>query len=208
MPSTSDTNPDPDTGSDLSPERTGVYPGSFNPPTTAHLAIADAARQAHELDSIHLTVSLSALAKQHVMHPRFEHRIEVLTEAVAEISWLEVRTTEQQLLVDIGSGYDLLIVGADKWWQIQDPVWYDDDPAARDEALARLPTVAVAPRDDLATPDHLTLDVDLDLIANISSTDARAGNLDLMLPAARRFAEQTGAWIEPPRYELWVDQAH
>ncbi len=184
--------------------RRGVYPGSFNPLTTAHLAIAEAACEAHQLDRVHLTVSTSALAKEHVMHPRFEHRIEVLHDAVIDIEWLEIQTTEMQLLVDIGSGYDVLIVGADKWWQIQDPVWYDNDPAARDEALAKLPTVAVAPRGDLATPEHLTLDVDLELIANISSTEARSGNLDLMVPAARRFAEQTGAWIDPARYDRWL----
>ena len=186
-------------------QRCGVYPGSFNPPTTAHLAIADAARRAHELDRIDLTVSMSALAKEDVMHPRFEHRIEVLTEAVADVAWLEVRTTELQLLVDISSGYDLLIVGADKWWQIQDPVWYNGDAKARDEALNRLPTVAVAARDGLETPDHLTLDVSSELTANISSTHARAGNLDLMMPAARDFAERTGAWIDPARYDRWVD---
>ena len=44
----------------------GVYPGSFNPPTTAHLAIAEAARTHHRLDRVVLSVSRSALAKEDV----------------------------------------------------------------------------------------------------------------------------------------------
>jgi hypothetical protein len=182
----------------------GVYPGSFNPPTTAHLAIAEAARTTHGLDRMVLSVSRSALAKEHVDHPRFEHRISVLEESVASIDWLSVRVTDRQLLADIAEGFDLLVVGADKWWQIQDPSWYDDDPVARDEAIARLPRVAVVPRDGLELPAHLTLDVAPHLTEGVSSTRARAGELELMTPAARRFAERTGAWLDPDRYDHWV----
>lgn len=182
----------------------GVYPGSFNPPTTAHLAIAEAARTTHDLDRMVLSVSRAALAKEHVDHPRFEHRISVLEESVASIDWLSVRVTERQLLADIAEGFDLLVVGADKWWQIQDPTWYGDDPAARDRAIARLPTVAVVPRDGLDLPDDLVLDVAPGLVEGVSSTRARSGDLDLMTPAARRFAERSGAWIDPDRYERWL----
>lgn len=184
--------------------RSGVYPGSFNPLTTAHVAIAEAARAAYALERVELAVSTAALAKLDVMHPRFEHRISVLQEAVADIAWLEVTVTDQQLLAEIAAGYDVLIVGADKWWQIQDPVWYDDDLAARDAAIASLPTVAIAPRDDLTTPAERTLAVDRELIASISSTQARAGNLDVMVPAAQAFAKRTGAWIDVERYDRWV----
>ena len=55
--------------------RVGVYPGSFNPPTTAHLAIADAARAQRGLSRIDLVISRVALAKEGVEHPRFEHLI-------------------------------------------------------------------------------------------------------------------------------------
>lgn len=156
------------------------------------------------MDRIDLTVSVSALAKEHVDHPRFEHRIGVLQDAVDSVAWLGMRTTELQLLADIASGYQVLIVGADKWLQIQDPIWYDGDPHARDLALATLPTVAIAPRDGMATPDALTLAVDAALTAGISSTIARGGNLDVMVPAARAFAELTGAWIDPDRYDRWL----
>ncbi len=185
--------------------RVGVYPGSFNPLTTAHLAIVAAARRAHRLDRIDLVVSRSALAKQHVDHPRFHHRIEVLQTAVVEVPWLGVQVTEQQLLADIADGYHLLIVGADKWWQIHDPVWYDGDHRARDSAIAALPPVAIAPRDGLATPAERTLDVEIELIGHVSSTAARGGRKELMVPAARDFAERTGAWVDPGRYERWVE---
>jgi nicotinic acid mononucleotide adenylyltransferase len=187
--------------------RVGVYPGSFNPPTVAHLAIAEAARERHNLDRIDLCVSTAALAKEHVVHPLFDHRLEVLEAAVADLHWLTIRATELQLLADIADGYEVLIMGADKWVQIQDPVWYGDDPAARDRALASLPTVAVAPRDGLHTPPDLTLDVIPDLIAKVSSTIARAGETRLMLSAAQDFAQRTGAWIEPERYAAWIESS-
>lgn len=185
--------------------RLGVYPGSFNPPTVAHLAIAEAARERHNLDRVDLCVSTSALAKEHVSHPLFDHRIEVLEAAVSGLDWLSIKTTDLQLVADIADGYQVLIMGADKWVQIQDPAWYGDDPKARDEVLATLPTVAVAPRDGLDTPAELVLDVIPDLIAKVSSTIARAGETRLMLSAAQEFAELTGAWIEPERYEQWLE---
>ncbi len=179
----------------------GVYPGSFNPPTTAHLAIAEAARNRHDLDRVVLSVSRSALAKQHVDHPRFDDRIAVLEASVAEHDWLSVRVTELQLLADIAEGFDVLVVGADKWWQIQDPAWYGGDEAARDAAMGRLPTLAVVPREDLEVPVEVRLDVPADRIDGVSSTRARAGELELMTEAARAFARRTGAWIDRQRYE-------
>lgn len=188
----------------------GVYPGSFNPPTTAHLAIAGAARDAHALEAVVLSVSRSALAKEGVDHPRFDHRIEVLEASVAHLDWLSIRVTDHQLLAHVARGFDLLVVGADKWWQIQDPVWYDGDPAARDAAMAQLPRVAVVPRPDtdLPRPDlppELILPVPIELTGGVSSTRARAGAVELMTEAARRFAQRTGAWLDPERYERWLD---
>ena len=39
----------------------------------------------------------------------------------------------------------MIIVGGDKWAQVLDPVWYGDIES-RDDALRRLPLVALAPR--------------------------------------------------------------
>jgi hypothetical protein len=182
----------------------GVYPGSFNPPTTAHLAIAASVRQAFNLDRLVLSVSQAALAKEAVTHPRFDHRIEILERSATHHPWLSIQVTHHQLLADIAEGFDLLVVGADKWWQIQDLQWYDHDPAARDRAMARLPEVAVIPRDGLATPAERTLTLEPSLIEGISSTRARSGQLGLMTEAARDFALETGAWIDTERYDRWA----
>jgi nicotinic acid mononucleotide adenylyltransferase len=181
-------------------ERTGVYPGSFNPPTVAHLAIADAARRQRALDRVFLVISRRALAKEHTEHPRFEHRVEVVTASVAHLDWLDVIVTEQQLLVDIADGHDVLVMGADKWAQINDPAWYRNSIRQRDRAMARLPELAIAPRPPIGVPPEHLLEIPGDY-HEVSSTLARLGALDLMTPAARTFAERTGAWIDPDRYE-------
>lgn len=184
--------------------RRAVYPGSFNPPTTAHLAIAEAVTEQRAIDAVVLTVSHRALAKEHVEHPRFEHRMAVLHAVAATVGWLEVAVTEHQLLADIAEDFDLLVMGADKWHQINDPVWYDDDLFRRDAAIARLPELAIAPRPPLEVPTRFELDVHDDH-ATTSSTHARAGALELMLPEASAFARESGAWIDPERYERWLD---
>ncbi len=184
----------------MSTNRTGVYPGSFNPPTVAHLAIAEAAREQRDLDRVFLVLSQRALAKEHVEHPRFEHRLAIITESIAHLDWLEVIATEQQLLVDIAEGHDVLILGADKWEQINDPVWYSGSTRERDDAIARLPELAIAPRPPVAVPDQHLLAVDEDF-HDVSSTRAREGDTDLMTEAARAFALETGAWVDVSRYD-------
>ncbi len=47
----------------------GVYPGSFDPPTVAHLAIAEAARDQAGLDRVVLAVSRAALGKEQRRQP-------------------------------------------------------------------------------------------------------------------------------------------
>ena len=41
----------------------------------------------------------------------------------AEFEWLFVLTTEKQLIVDIAQGYDIVIMGADKWHQVNDAAY-------------------------------------------------------------------------------------
>lgn len=183
--------------------RRAVYPGSFNPPTSAHLAIADAVRRQRDIATVTLTISTRALAKESVERPLLRHRLAVVRAAAAQFDWLEVALTEAQLLADIAEGFDVIVMGADKWHQINDPFWYDDDPTARDAAISRLPEVAVAPRPPLRTPTELRLELD-DHHADVSSTLARSGALHLMAQAAQHFALETGAWIEPERYERWL----
>jgi hypothetical protein len=96
-----------------------------------------------------------------------------------------VITTRHSLVADIAEGYEVIILGADKWHQVLDPVWYADSNA-RNEALQRLPLVALAARppwtmpgeDPAADPpagvDVVVLDTDPSHHP-VSATDVRAG---------------------------------
>jgi len=179
--------------------RIGVYPGSFDPPTLAHLEIALAARDAHSLRRVDLAVSAVALGKESVMVPRFEERIQVIRASIEGIDGLGLIITDAQLIADIAEGYQVVVMGADKWAQVNDPQWYGDDAAARDAALARLPRLAVAARSPHVIPDEYRLPVGDDLLP-VSSTAAREGRTEWMTEAARSFDTATGAWTEPHRY--------
>ena len=184
-------------------ERVGVFPGSFNPPTVAHLAIAAAAREQRSLDRVVFALSRSPINKEHVDRPLFEHRVEVLRAEAARHRWLDVDITDARLRADIACDYDVLVMGADKWAQVNDPAYYGDDPAARDAALAALPALAIAPRPPFTVPPEHSLIVDAAHVV-VSSSEARAGSTEWMAPAARAFDRRTGAWSDPARYEQWL----
>jgi nicotinic acid mononucleotide adenylyltransferase len=131
--------------------RTGVYPGTFDPATVAHLHVALAAREQCRLDRVDLTISQVTLGKDDGTLTSIERRVDALVALGAERPWLGVRTTVASLLVDIAEGYDVLVVGADKWHQLIEPGWYGTT-GERDRALARLPVVAVAPRPPWTLP--------------------------------------------------------
>ena len=162
--------------------RRGVFPGSFNPLTIAHLEIARQARTQHRLDEVHLVVSTVALDKPAPPGPSFEERMLLLEADAAAFDWLFVSTSERQLIVDIAEGYDIVIMGADKWHQVNDESYYSST-AERDAALLRLPQVAVAPREGSTTPDALVMHTPTEL-HGVSSTHARLGRRDLMAPHA------------------------
>lgn len=158
--------------------RVGAYPGSFNPLTVAHVAIADSARRHHGLDRIDLVISTVALAKEHRPDVApVDERVATIEAVAATRPWLAVVVTEAQLLADIAEGYDVVVMGADKWAQLHDVGFYDGDPAARDAALARLPTPAVAPRPPHPVPGRHRLAVPA-WLAEVSATAVRAGRHD------------------------------
>jgi hypothetical protein len=160
---------------------TGCFPGTFDPPTVAHLAIAEAARSRCALDRVDLVLSRDPLGKPGAGHT-LGRRLAVLERVAATRPWLGVAVTDQRHLADIAAGYDVLILGADKWAQVLDVAFYDSE-AHRDEAIARLPRLAVAPRGDGPVPTGcVVLDVGMH---QVSSTEARAGRLDIVLPEAR-----------------------
>lgn len=189
--------------SSASTMRRGVFPGSFNPPTAAHVAISEAACEQHALDVLVWSVSRVALAKEDVQRPRLDDRIAVLAEVAARLDWLEIAVTDVQLLSEIAAGFDVIVMGADKWQQIHDPVFYGNDPARRDASIAALPTVAIAARPPHDCPADLVLDLP-DWVGTVSSTLARTTDPALMAPEAARFNRETGAWTDPARYERWL----
>jgi len=178
-----------------------VYPGSFNPPTIGHLAIAQAAARQRGLERVDLAVSQVALGKEPAVVPSFEDRIAVLESSVADIDKVEVVVTEHQLLVDIAQGYHVVVMGADKWAQVQDPAFYGNSVEARDRAVECLLELelAVAPRPPFAVPSGAELDIAPELV-EVSSSGARQGRLEWMTPAARAFDDATGAWSDPDLY--------
>ncbi len=182
-------------------ERVGVYPGSFDPPTIAHLAMAVLARRACSLDRVDVVLSRHALGKQAVDDHDFDLRLRILEASLAHASWLRAVVTEHRLIADIAEGYDVVIVGGDKWEQVCDPVFYGSDVAARDHALARLPHVAASSRpgatsfEDLpAPPAGLTRLALPPRLADVSSTLARSGRPEWMTPAARKTAVELSLW--------------
>ena len=178
--------------------RRGVYPGTFNPPTVAHLAVAVAARAQRGLHTVDLVLSRRPINKEHVEVPSFADRVAVLEAVSRRIGWLQVKITEATLIVDIAEGYDVVIMGADKWEQVKDPRYYADD-VARDDAVRRLPEVALAPRPPVNIPIGMALHLP-DHFGEVSSSAVRAGHAHWMLPEAAEFDRLTGAWSDTERY--------
>lgn len=161
--------------------RTGVFPGSFDPLTIAHLAMAEAAVAALALDRLDLALSRVALAKEQGHHSTLDQRVAAIEQAAATRPWLGAVVTDHQLIVDIARGYDACLVGADKWHQLHDPAFYGGSAVARDAAMARLPPLAVALRAGVEAPPDDAGIVVIELephLAEVSSTAVRAGRVE------------------------------
>jgi nicotinic acid mononucleotide adenylyltransferase len=157
--------------------KTAVYPGSFDPLTVAHVAVARAAVEQRGVARVDLAVSRTTLGKAHLDESSLERRTRQLQESIGGHEWLGLVVVSTSLVVDIAQGYDLVVMGADKWAQVNDPHWYGDDPDARDAALRRLPEVAVAPRAGHDVPAELALELPAEL-AHVSATEVRNGRSD------------------------------
>jgi hypothetical protein len=175
-------------------QRRGVFPGSFDPPTIAHLAIGEAALRTHQLDVVVFSLSTSPLGKDAGSQSPLDNRVAVLELEASRREWLSVEVTDDQLLADIAGGFDLLVLGADKWQQIQDPAFYGNNNDARDAALARLPTLAIAPRPPHEAPPELLLQIDPNL-GLVSSTGVRQGRSEHMAPAGHEHAAAKRFWL-------------
>lgn len=167
----------------------GVYPGTFDPPTVAHVAIAEAALQQGGLDRLDLAVSESPLGKSDAVVAPLTTRVRLL-EAIAEARpSLNVVVNRGGLISDIVAGYDAVVLGADKWQQVVDPDWYQGSAADRDDAVRRLPRVLLAPREgfvpDGLPPDALVLDLPSEH-GSVSSTGAREGRMEWLASEIHR----------------------
>jgi phosphopantetheine adenylyltransferase len=151
----------------------GCYPGSFDPPTVAHLAVAEAAVAAAGLERLDLVISRVALGKEHLDPHRLAERVAVLEAVAATRPWLGVAVTDARLVTDIARSYDAVVMGADKWRQVNDPSWYAD-VAERDAAVASLPVVLVAPRGDDRPDGVQLLEID-DAHRHVSASAVRDG---------------------------------
>lgn len=152
--------------------------------TIAHLEIARQARAAHDLDEVHLVVSMVALDKPAPPGPSLARRIELIDIELADHPWMAVRVTELQFIADIACGYDVVIMGADKWEQVNDERYYAS-AAGRDEAVARLPQVAVARREGRSVTEDVVLETPAEFHA-VSSSEARDGRREFLAPQAAR----------------------
>jgi hypothetical protein len=182
----------------------GAYPGTFNPPTVAHLAIAEAAHRQAGLDRVDLVVSETPLGKDAVVRPSLDERLVVLAEVAASRPWLGVARSSRRFVADLAEGYDAVVMGGDKWAQVCDPAWYGGSAERRDAFLRRLPRVIVVARTGHPQPRGLpggtppveVLEVGAEY-AGVSSTQVRAGRAEWMLPEAAALARRTGAWGAP-----------
>jgi len=153
--------------------RVAAYPGTFDPPTIAHLAVAEAALRTCDVDRVVLVLSTDPIGKP--SPTSLEDRVARLESLAASRPWLGVAVTDHRLIADVCQGYDVVVMGADKWAQVLDPSYHETEEAWR-ASLARLPQVAVARRGDLPVAgDVVLLDVDL---GHVSSTAVRSGRTD------------------------------
>jgi nicotinic acid mononucleotide adenylyltransferase len=170
----------------------GCFPGSFNPATIAHIAVAAAALEQCGLSRLDLIISEAALGKLGAGQPSAQIRARQCQGIVDGHPLLRDRcqivVSELQLLADIAEPYDWVVMGADKWLQIAELRWYDGQTSARDLALSRLPAIAVSPRNPTGSADssplknhpsrshgHFQVLQVAPHLAEVSSTEVRAG---------------------------------
>ena len=135
--------------------RVGVLPGSFNPPTNAHRALAEAALTSAGLDAVLFLLSVRTVDKEQVTGLRLEDRLIALGRLIADRPNLAAVATNRGLYVDQAAALRrsllpppaeiVFLVGFDKIVQIFDPKYYQDRDAALRQLFAEA-RILVAPR--------------------------------------------------------------
>lgn len=165
--------------------RVGLLPGSFNPPTSAHTALAASGRDAG-LDAVVYLLAKRTVDKERLTGLALDERLTLLTDLAGE-RHDAVAFVNRGLYVDLAHALRgelpvarelVFLVGHDKIVQIFDPTYYQDRNAALRDLFA-LASFLVAPRAD-ATDDEL---------------DAL-----LARPENRRFADRVRPMPLDPRY--------
>src|SRR5690242_6490719 len=135
--------------------RVGVFAGSFNPLTRAHVALANAARRAAGLDAVIWACAAASVDKEQVERAALVDRLAQMRAFVAGRRRETLALLNRGLYVDeartlralLAPSAELtLIVGFDKIVQIFDPKYYADRNAAL-HALFSLAQLLVAPRE-------------------------------------------------------------
>lgn len=140
-----------------------VFPGSFNPPTNAHLALLKQARlyaREHEQMYIYAAISKQTVDKERVERPLWVDRIMLLDVLLKRrFSHTGILLFNRGLYVEQAEAirasfhnvrHILFLLGFDKIVQIFDPHYYENRDAAL-QKLFSLAEVLVAPRGDNGT---------------------------------------------------------
>jgi nicotinic acid mononucleotide adenylyltransferase len=202
------------------PRRLGLLPGSFNPPTEAHLALARSALATGWIDRLDFLLASRTVNKERVEGATLADRLLLLELVAAPTEQLGVVFVNRGLYVDqaelIHAALPMLaelwfVVGFDKIVQIFDSRYYHDRDIALDRLFERA-SFMVAPRGEADVDDLTTL---LDRPENrryrgrisslplapsyrqMSSSRVRAHVVDSLNDApavVRRFVRSTGAY--------------
>lgn len=168
--------------------RVGILPGSFNPPTVAHLELARAARRRFDLDRVVFSLSSVVVDKERPEGLCREDRLLLLSLLARHRPWAAVGVVNRGLYSEqapafracFGAVEELwFIVGMDKVLQIFDPKYYDDRDRALD-ALFEHARLIAANREDWGGEELRAL---LDQPANVPYRDRVR---PLMLPPGLR----------------------
>ncbi len=144
--------------------RIGLFSGSYNPLTYAHVAVADAAREQAQLDDLVWALSRVTVDKERVTRASVPDRLAQLVafahprrETVALVNrGLYVDQAQALRSVTPGDARVYVIVGYDKVVQIFDPQYYADREAALTALFAQA-DLLVAPRDAYGASDLAAL---------------------------------------------------
>ena len=141
--------------------RLGMFSGAFNPPTLAHLALAQAALDAGDVERVLLCISQVTVDKERMARAPLVSRLIVLSQLAARLPAVVVGVTAAGLYADQARALHqalpavtdrALLMGFDKIVQIFEPHYYRDFPAALRELFAEA-RLLVAPRGGAGAAD-------------------------------------------------------